>query len=174
VPVRRRLTALRDTAVDPISCFRWSAGGDGLDHLLGQPHFRTEAEARHAWQRVRRAVWSRAYRFTVPDPAAHFDGLTMHAHQTVLWSWNHVGPYDLTAVLAGLKTDHANLLAFERTKGARSIPDYLSLLRSDLATIEQTARRLAASAAPYWQRACPYHVLVTAARYGDGDANREG
>jgi hypothetical protein len=164
MPVRTRLNAAPSVRIDAVSAFKWS-NGDGLSHDLDYPHFKTRAAAEKAWQRVRRAVWATTHRFTVPPPAIVYDGLTSTACDAVLDSWNADGAFDLAGALNALAADRANLAAFERTKAARSISDYLALFREDLDTIEQTARELDTVSDGDLIRPYPRH-LHTGAVYG--------
>ena len=164
MPVRKRLQTAPVAEVDAVSAFRWSFG-DGLSHALGYPCFKTRAEAERAWQRVRREVWAKTPRFSVPRTSMVYDGLTTNGRDFVLDHWNHLGAFDLAGALDALAVDRANLEAFERTRAARSIGDYLDLFRGDLDTIEQTARSLAA-VADHEFRPCPHH-FYRGGVYGD-------
>jgi hypothetical protein len=153
---------LNDAAA--VSAFRWSTG-DGCSHDLGDPHFRNRESARRAWERgIRRLVWAVTFRFTVPETATLFDGLTTEGRAFVFRCWNHVGAFDLRGALAALAEDRLHLEAFEATSGARQIDDYLALFRADLDRVEQTARTFADWPADTW-RDYPGHLSI-ATTYG--------
>jgi hypothetical protein len=162
VPVRKTTTRQESREVDPLSVFHWSA--TGLDHPLGEAHYQTAAEARRAWERNRRALWARAHRFQLPGPAKVYDRLTLEGRDFVLWSWNHVPPFDLPGCLEVIASDRANLEAFRQTRGARSIADYLDLFAADIDMVEHTARDLATYPAGTW-RPYPVHLNVSS-QYG--------
>ena len=171
MPVRTRRRAVREREVNGLVVFRWCLSEiPGTESLLSVPVYRSEAEARRGWAVWRRRVWARTHRFQLPHPAQAFDGLTLTGLADVLRRWNFVGPFDPTPTLRLLAEDHARLNDFEKTRGARSIPDYLGLLRTDLAAIDRCARDLAVFQGDWWRRPYPGHHLFTAARYGDGDA----
>ena len=175
MPVRTRRPALRDRQVNGMRVFRWSLGAvPGMESLLDEPVYRSEAEARRGWEVWRRRVWSVTHRFRLPTGAQYFDELTLSGLDDVFRRWNHVGPFDPTPTLRLLAADHAAILRFEQTRGARAIGDYLALLREDLATVDRTARTLGAFPGDWWLRQCPYHTLVTAAVYGGGVERVEG
>ena len=169
MPVRRRVSAIREQAVDPVSAFEWSMG-DGLEHFLGLPHYQTRTEAERAWRQVRREIWATAYRFRVPATATVFDAITDNARDQVLDSWNHV-TFGLEPALAAIAEDRTSLEAFERRepRAAKQIADFLGMRRADLAVMEQTARDLASFSGPYWHRPHPGH-LYTGGQYGDKTA----
>jgi hypothetical protein len=164
MPVRKKLARAAVQAVDPINAFSWSARGDGCDHVLGEPHFKTQAEARRAWERHRRAVWAITTRFTLPGPAVYFDGLSLSSLDFVRSRWNHVA-FDLSAFLAAVAFDRERLEAFRRTGAGRQVEDYLRLLARDLQSVEDAARELAAYPTGTF-RPYPKH-LQSSAEYGE-------
>lgn len=166
MPIRRRLAAVVRREPDPLDVFRWS--DDGLDHLLGEPHYQTPVEARRAWETYRRAVWAETHRFRIPGAAAVYDGLTTSGREQVYRSWNLIGPFDLAGALEALAEDRAALAAFRTTRSARAIADYLELFAADLDQVEQTARDLADWSGPEWRRPYPAH-LNTKSCYGRGE-----
>jgi len=168
MPIRTRLQAAPVARVDAVSAFRWSDNGDGLSHMLGYPCFSTRAAAARAWHRVRRAVWATTPRFTVPLTATVFDGVTIDSLEFIRWEWNVVGAFDRAGARAALAVDRAHLVAFEHTRAARSIRDYLDLFRADLDTIARTADTLATIPDGVFR---PYpSPLHTAATYGTAGA----
>lgn len=166
MPRLRRSTPLAPGSleVDAVSCFRWSAGGDGLDSMLGESCYRTEQEARRAWERARRACWAQEHRFRLPGPAERFDALTLDSRDVVYWQWNAT-TFDLPHALDVLADDRANLARFRTTRAAKGITDFLDVLDQDLDEIERTARELAAHPGRPWERGYPHH-LNTADTYG--------
>jgi signal recognition particle subunit SEC65 len=142
-PRRRLIPKMRREVLDPIETFLWSLDGIGLDSLINLPVFRTEAEARRAWEGARRAVWAETERFTLPGAAERFDGLTLEGLKFVRSTWNVLPPFDLAEAVRRLAEDRANVERFASTRGGRQITDYLAILRRDLDTIEETAHELA-------------------------------
>lgn len=162
MPVRKGPARIESREVDPLSCFHWS--DTGLESPIGEGYYQTEAEARRAWEKHRRAVWARCHRFQLPGPAKVYDGLTLEGLAFVRWNWGNVPPFDVSAALDALAVDRANLAAFRNRRGAKSIRDYLDLFASDLDLIEHTARDLGRYPAGEW-RPYPGHLNVST-KYG--------
>ncbi len=164
MPVRRTTERQTVVGVDALSAFKWSSTGDGCDHLLGKPHFRDRGEAERAWQQVRRQVWARTFRFTVPSAAKIYDGFTAQGIATLRLEWS-CEAFDLAAVISALTKDRANAAAFEATSDAKIIRDYLELFHTDLDVIEHAARSIADRTADNRFESYPHH-LNTAQTYG--------
>jgi hypothetical protein len=137
--------------------------GSGLNPLIDIPHYRTRQEAYRAWRQLRRIIWSRTHRFTLPNPARFYDGLTEEGRDFLHRGWNNVS-FDLAGALDALAVDRANLTRFGSTREARSISDYLAVYAADLDRIEESAHELA-TFTPSWRRLHP--PIYTGLTYGD-------
>jgi hypothetical protein len=145
---------------------RWADPFSGFTAplLTGETCFASQAEARAAWPRCRRAVWRDYRRFSVPAAAEQFDGVTIDSRDVTLDGWGHGKTFRLDAALAAVAADRQNLASFRARdpEGAATISDFLAQLEADLATIEAAARELGA-ATRFVER--PH--LSSAQQYGD-------
>jgi hypothetical protein len=160
---------LRLSLAEMVSAFRWSAG-TGCKHDLGERCFASLDEAKRGWEFARRAVWAEAYRFTVPQTATLFDGLTTTGLEFVRWHWNHVGPFDLNGALDALSADRRNLRKFLKQPVSNAIADYLAMFANDCDRVEVEARKLADWPDQLW-RPNP-SSLNTGQRYGQAPSPR--
>jgi hypothetical protein len=147
---------LREKTVDPISAFRWSTYGDGLSHVLGDPHFHSEAEARRAWQKVRRQMWDERAGNRIPDTAKVYDGLTEDGRDLLFSTWNHV-TVPLEDILEALASDRERLARFRATPAGASIADHLDAVLARWQRLEDCARAIAPIV--YYRRPYPKEVL---------------
>lgn len=150
MPVRRRLTGVARRDIDPLDVFAWSH--TGLDHLLGGDCYATSAEASRAWQRVRRQIWARSHRFQIPGPSRVYDDLRFESMAWLRLEFCCVPPFRLAEGLEVLAADRQALAAFARTRAARSISDYLEVLRGDFDLVEAAMRESAAWPVSSWWR----------------------
>ncbi len=162
MPVRRRLQASQQRTVDAVSAFRWSVYGDGLDHLLGEPHFGTRREAERAWPVHRAALWADSPVGRVPKSAQAFDGLTEDGLDLLMNSWNH-STFPASAVRDALRGDRERLALFEATSAAGPIADFLQALRRSWDVVDATAEDFGRR--PALARTWPSGV-ITGATYG--------
>jgi hypothetical protein len=107
----------------------------------------------------RRAVWGNAHRFTTPNPAGLFDGITFVSVGTVRSGW-YQDDFPLNPALEALADDRRNVAAFlaRDPHGAATIADYLALLEADFQIVETTARALAALTGPSYQKPYPQNL----------------
>lgn len=170
--MRRRMA---DTSnVDAIARkFRWADSDTFAKSFFGDPLFGSVEEARRAWQApgVRRSVWARQHRMSIPDASRVFDALSRDGWQFLWSNWQLEGPFAVNKALQAVAADRETVDRFERRdpRGARSIRDYLEQWREDLATLETIARDLGAFQGDSWMRPAPTHLMSTALRYGAGD-----
>ncbi len=162
MPVRRRVQAVRERGVNAMSAFRWSTYGDGLEHMLGDPCFRTRAEAERAWQTVRRLVWAEEAIGRVPKSAKTFDGITEEGVERLCIGWQCI-TVPVREVLDALEGDRRRLAEFEQTPAARSIADYLAALRGAWDGLEAVAVGLATTR--YTDRPYPARAITGHGRY---------
>jgi hypothetical protein len=148
---------------------RWADPNSGFTGslLTNEVCFTTEAEARAAWPRARRAVWRDYRRFSVPDAATRFDSITIDSCVVTLDGWGHGKTFPLADALEAVAADRRSLANFRARdpQGAATIADFLTLLEADLATIDAAARELGA-ATRFVER--PH--LSSAQRYGENGA----
>ena len=119
--------------------------------------------AERAWQRCRREVWAGTNRYRIPRAATIYDGMTDGTQDALQFTSSCI-VFNLIPVLEALAKDRATLEAFERTRGAKAIADYLRMSREDLDAFERAACERANWAGPDWLR--PRKPLGSAMTYG--------
>jgi hypothetical protein len=170
--MRRRITDTTNV-VALAKMFRLADDDTFTRNWFHEPLFGTVGEARRAWQApgVRRAVWARQHRMSVPDPARVFDHLTRGGWEFVWSHWQHEEPFSINEALRAIAADRAAVDRFEQRdrRGAKSICDFLAKWREDLGALEVIARELGTWPGDSWQRPAPTCRMTTAVRYGGGD-----
>lgn len=143
----------------------WSFYNNPSKGIFAEPVHEDKSVALAHWQQVRREVWAAVWRFKVPGAAEFFDGLTHDGRDLI---WNHWGHSKrdccITAVLAALAEDRANVAAFRKNDpaGAADIADYLEIFLQDLDYLEKTALLMVDN-----DDGVPHRDIESPCRYGD-------
>jgi hypothetical protein len=138
MPIRKRQGRMQHQVVDP---WLFQMGDGTWSFFPFDPVYPNRLIAARAWRQCRRDVWTRTHRFSLPEAAVVFDGLTNLAFER-LWSTWQRGPFQLDAVLEGLEIDRAAVAAFRRQSGAVAMADCLDRWLGDLEIVEYEARRI--------------------------------
>lgn len=141
--MKRRRRSDDTLDADLVESFRLACDDDMTETWFGRSRFATTEEARQAWPRCRRAVWTLTDRMRIPRAAIVFDGLRFDSPDAIRSAF-HCVPVPAAEVLATVAGDRAALEAFCRRepKAARDIADYLDVLRADLDLVERQVREM--------------------------------
>jgi hypothetical protein len=169
MPIRKRQGSRQHQLIVDSGLFHF--GDATWSFFPSEPVYPNRLIAARAWRQCRREVWTRSNRFTLPEAAVAFDGLSNQGWERLWTTWQR-GPYQLEAVLEGLERDRAAVAAFRRRESrAVTIADYLDRWLEDLQIVEFEARRIASEwTAGRW----PSRPEITSAdTYGTKAAQRQ-
>jgi hypothetical protein len=174
MPVRKRRVPLQTNEPDPLNPWTWGSGSGCVPLIPDFPAYRTEAAARRAWNKWRRAIWADTHVGNLPNAAEFYDGLTRDGISAAASEWGRYPSYDHERVQVALDADRAAIDRFQhdQPKAAQAIADYLDLFGEFLDRVEANSRTMHRSTTIGKRAGRHPYGLMTATKYAEAIAAR--